>query len=77
LEICSVKDAEGDVIQEAPLPVCVNFRQRGLDVGIVEISKKTDLKIAIELLERSKHRRETSVTFSIQEQALPDGDRPC
>jgi len=44
----SVKDAEGKMIQEAPLPVWANFRQRALDVGITEITKKTDLKITIE-----------------------------
>jgi plasmid replication initiation protein len=70
----SVKDAEGNVIQEAPLPVWANLRQRALDTAIVEITKKTDLKIAIESLERSKHRRVTWVTFAIEEQAAPDGD---
>jgi hypothetical protein len=49
-------------------------RIRALDVGIVEISKKTDLKIAIKSLERSKHRRVTSVTFAIEEQAVPKAD---
>jgi plasmid replication initiation protein len=70
----SVKDAEGSVIQEPPLPVWANFRQRALDVGIAEIKKKTDLKIAIESLERSKHRRVTFVTFSIEEQEVPKAD---
>jgi hypothetical protein len=70
----SVKDTEGNVIQEPPLPVWANFRQRALDVGITEITKKTDLKIAIESLERSKHRRVASVTFSIKEKAVPKGD---
>jgi hypothetical protein len=32
---------------------------------VVETTKKTDLKISIKSLERSKHRRVTSVTFSI------------
>jgi hypothetical protein len=32
----SVKDADGKVIQEAPLPVWANFRQRALDTAIVE-----------------------------------------
>ena len=39
----SVKDAEGNVIQEAPLPIWANFRQRALDVAILEINKKTDI----------------------------------
>jgi hypothetical protein len=54
--------------------VWANFRQRALDLGIADISKKTDLNVAIESLERSKHRRVTSVTFVIKEQAVPDGD---
>lgn len=48
----SVKDGEGNIIQEPPLSLWANFRQRALDVAILEINKKTDLKIAIESLER-------------------------
>jgi plasmid replication initiation protein len=70
----SVKDAEGNVIQEPPLPVWANFRQRALDVAILEINKKTDLKIVIVSLERSKHQRVTSLTFTIKERAVPDVD---
>jgi plasmid replication initiation protein len=70
----SVKDAGGNIIQEAPLPVWANFRQRALDTAIAEITRKTDIGIEIESLERSKHRRVTSVTFAIKEQAVPDGD---
>ena len=69
----SVQDAEGKIIQEAPLPVWANFRQRALDIAIAEITKKTDISIAIESLARSKHRRVTSVTFSIKAQAVPNG----
>jgi bifunctional non-homologous end joining protein LigD len=53
----SVRDAVGNVIQEAPLPVWANFRQRALDTAIAEINKKTDLNVAIASLVRSKHRR--------------------
>jgi hypothetical protein len=70
----SVKGAEGNIIQKAPLPVWANLRQRALDTAIAEITKKTDLRIKLESLERSKHRRVTSVTFSIEEQAVPDAD---
>jgi plasmid replication initiation protein len=69
----SVKDAEGNIIQEAPLPVWANLQQRAIDVAMTEINKKTDLKISVESLERAKHRRVTSVTFSIEEQEVPDG----
>jgi len=60
----SVKDAEGNIIQEAPLPVWANLRQRALDTAIAEINRKTDLNIAIESLERSHHRRVTTLTFA-------------
>jgi plasmid replication initiation protein len=69
----SVKDAEGNIIQAPPLPIWANFRQRALDTAILEITKKTDLKISIESLERAKHRRVAFVTFSIEEQAVPNG----
>ena len=49
----SVKDAEGNVIQEAPLPIWANFRQRALDIAILEINKKTEINIEVESLERS------------------------
>jgi plasmid replication initiation protein len=70
----SVKDADGNIIQEAPLAVWANLRQRALDTAIAEINRKTDLNIALESLGRSKHRRVTTLTFSIKAQAVPNGD---
>ena len=70
----SVKDADGKIIQEAPLPVWANFRQRALDTAIAEINKKTDLNIALESLERSKYRRVTALTFAIKAQAVPNSN---
>jgi plasmid replication initiation protein len=67
----SVGDAEGNVVQEAPLSLWANFRQRALDPPILEINNKTDLKIAVESIERSKHRRVTFVTFSTEEKGVP------
>jgi plasmid replication initiation protein len=43
----SVKDAEGNVIKEAPLPIWANFQQRALDIAIREVNVKTDLKIKV------------------------------
>lgn len=59
-------------IREAPLQLWANFRQRALDTAIAEIKEKTDLNISLESLERSKHRRVTSVTFAIKEQAVTE-----
>ena len=52
----SIEDAAGNLIQEAPLPVWANFRQRALDIAILEINNKTDVKIEIESIQRAKHR---------------------
>jgi hypothetical protein len=68
------KDADGNVVQEAPLPIWANFRQRALDVAITEINGKTDLHIELmelEALERSKHRRVNALSFAIKTQELP------
>ena len=51
----SIEDAAGNLIQEAPLPVWANFRQRALDIAILEINNKTDVKIEIESIQRAKH----------------------
>jgi hypothetical protein len=67
----SVKDADGNVIHEAPMPVWANFRQRALDVAILEISAKTDLKIKLVSIRRSKHRRVVALDFTIKTQAIP------
>jgi hypothetical protein len=62
----SVKDANGNVVQESALPVWANFRQRALDTAIAQINQKTDLTVALESLERSKYRRVTALTFLIK-----------
>jgi Initiator Replication protein len=59
----SIRDATGNIIREAPLPVWANLRQRGLDTAIREINAKTDLHIQLESLERSRHRRITALVF--------------
>jgi hypothetical protein len=60
------KTLKGEYHPGTAAPYLANFRQRALDVGILEIAKKTDLKIEIVWLERSKHRRVTSVTFRLK-----------
>ena len=65
----SVKDADGNIIRRAPLPVWANLRQRALDTAMRGINAKTDLHIQVESLQRSAHRRVTAVTFAIKAQA--------
>jgi hypothetical protein len=65
----SVKDAAGNIIQEAPLAAWANLRQRALDTAIAEINKKTDLNIVLESLERSRYRRgKTMLTLRLSPQ---------
>jgi plasmid replication initiation protein len=66
----SIKDAEGNIIQEAPLPVWANFQQRALDVAIAQVNAKTDLKIKLASTKRSKHRRVVALNFTIKTQAV-------
>jgi hypothetical protein len=53
----SVKDAKGNVIRDAPLSLWANFQQRALNVAIAQVNAKTDLKIKLTMIERSKYRR--------------------
>ena len=69
----SVKDANGNIIKEAPLPVWANFQQRALDVALAEVNSKTDLKIKLASVERSKHRRVVALNFAIKTQPIPKG----
>ena len=66
----SVKDAAGNVIREAALPIWANFRQRALDTAIAEINKKTDLHVEIESLEKLGT-RVNALNFSISSQEIP------
>jgi plasmid replication initiation protein len=69
----SIQNAEGNVIKEAPLPVWANFQQRALDVAIREVNAKTDLKIKLASIERSKQRRVVALNFTIKTQPIPKG----
>ena len=69
----SIKDAEGNVIKEAPLPIWANFKQRALDVAIREVNAKTDLKIKLSSIEQIKQRRVVALNFTIKTQTIPKG----
>ena len=69
----SIKNAEGNIIKEAPLPIWANFQQRALDVAVKEINAKTDLKIKLASTERSKQRRVVGLNFAIKTQPIPKG----
>ena len=69
----SIKDTEGNVIEEAPLPIWANFKQRAPDDAIREVNEKTDLKIKVASIEQIKQRRVVALTFSIKTQSIPKG----
>jgi plasmid replication initiation protein len=71
----SIKDADGNVIKEAPLQVWANFQQRALDVAILEVNAKTDLKIKLASIERLKQRRVVALSFTIKTQPIPKRQR--
>ena len=58
-------------LHEAPLPVWANFQQRALNVAIAQVNAKTDLKIKLASIERSKHRRVVALNFAIKTQVVP------
>jgi hypothetical protein len=57
------------------LPVWANFQQRALDVALAEVNAKTDLKIKLASLQRSKHRRVIALDFAIKTQPIRKGQR--
>jgi plasmid replication initiation protein len=69
----SVKDADGNVIREAPLAAWANFRQRALNLAIAEINKKSDLYIALKWLEQAEHSRVTALIFAIKARTVSKG----
>jgi hypothetical protein len=48
-----IKVADGNVIEEPPLAIWANFRQRALDVAIMQINKKTDLEIELDSIDEN------------------------
>ena len=74
LGLNSIEDAEGKIIKEAPLQIWANLRQRALNPAIAEINKKTDLRVTLKSLKRSKHRRVDALVFAIETKAAPNVD---
>jgi plasmid replication initiation protein len=69
----SIKDSQGNVIKQAPLPIWANFQQRALSVAIREVNAKTDLKIKLASVDHEKQRRVIALNFTIKTQAIPKG----
>ena len=69
----SVKDGEGNVIKEAPLPVWGEFPATGARCRDSGSQQEADLKIKLASIERSKHRRVVALNFTIKPQLIPKG----
>jgi len=63
----SIRDAEGNMIQEAPLPVLGQLTAESLGHCHSEINRKTDLRISLEELRDGRSTgRITTLTFDIK-----------
>jgi hypothetical protein len=47
-----IKDNSGRVIQDAPLELWANLKQRALDVALKEINKESDIQLELEFTGR-------------------------
>jgi hypothetical protein len=45
-----IKDNSGGVIQDAPLDLWANLKQRALDVALKEINKQSDIQLELEFV---------------------------
>jgi hypothetical protein len=56
--------------QSEPIFFC-DWTLEALNVALAEVNTKTDLKIKLASIERSKHRRVVAFNFAIKTQAIP------
>jgi plasmid replication initiation protein len=60
-----IKDNSGRVLQDAPLELWANLKQRALDVALKEINKHSDIQLELEFVGRGAHRKVQSLGFRI------------
>jgi hypothetical protein len=60
-----VKDNSGRVVQDAPLELWANVKQRALDHALKEINKQSDIQLEIEFVGRGAFRKVLSLGFRI------------
>ena len=58
-------DNSGKVVQQAPLELWANLKQRALDVALKEINKHSDIKLELEFVGRGAFRKVLSLGFRI------------
>ena len=60
-----IKDSSGRVVQETPLKIWANVKQRALDVALWEINKQSDIQLELEFVGRGAFRKVLSLGFRI------------
>ena len=60
-----VKDNSGRVVQDAPLELWANVKQRALDHALREIKRQSDIKLELEFVGRGAFRKVLSLGFRI------------
>ena len=60
-----IKDNSGRVVQEAPLELWANVKQRALDQALGEINKHSDIQLQLEFTGRGPYRKVQSLGFRI------------
>ena len=60
-----IKDNSGRVVQEAPLELWANVKQRALDQALGEINKHSDIQLELEFTGRGPYRKVQSLGFRI------------
>ena len=61
----AIKDNSGRVVQEAPLELWANVKQRALDQALGEINKHSDINLKLEFIGRGAYRKVKSLGFRI------------
>jgi plasmid replication initiation protein len=65
LGLDDIKDNSGRVVQEAPLELWANVKQRALDQALGEITEHGDIKLELEFTGRGAYRKVLSLGFRI------------
>ena len=60
-----IRDSSGKVVQEAPLEMWANVKQRALDHAVKEINERSDISLVVEFTGRGNYRKVQSIGFRI------------
>jgi plasmid replication initiation protein len=60
-----ITDNSGKVVQQAPLELWANLKQRALDVALKEINKHSDIQLELEFTGRGTYRKVQCLGFRV------------